>query len=172
MMNYNIHPILVHFPVALLFLYSIIKVLPLKKWFPDVAWKHIERALLFFGVLGALAADATGSLAQHLVHPNRQLVNAHSTFAGLSTFIYGVLLLGEIIAIINANYKRFVPVGFFQNVLNMLEKTLCHPIYSNLLAIVGFIAISITGLLGGVMVFGLTADPIAGMVVKLLGIHL
>ncbi|MCR4311379.1 MAG: hypothetical protein NUV54_02320 [Candidatus Taylorbacteria bacterium] len=51
-MTYNLHPIVVRFPIALLVLYSIIKVLPLFKWFPSVSWKHIELALPVFGVLG------------------------------------------------------------------------------------------------------------------------
>jgi hypothetical protein len=35
----------------------------------------------------------------------------------------------------------------------------------------GLLAISLTGLLGGVLVYGTSADPIAGLVLKLLGIN-
>lgn len=172
-MTYNIHPLFVHFPVAMLFIYSVIKVSPFKKWFPTVAWREIERVLLFVGVLGAFAALLTGDTAEHLVHPNRALVDAHSTFATISTFIYGALLVGEIAAIINA--KNFIYGKTWQRVseiLHFLETVLCNPIFSGILAALGFIAISITGMLGGTIAYGLTADPFAGTLLKLLGITL
>lgn len=163
-MSYNIHPIFVHFPIAMLFLYSIIKVLPFKKWFPAVAWRQIERALLVVGVLGAFAALATGDTAEHLLQPrpNRQLVEMHSTFGALATWIYGALLLGEIAAMskIKNSFVLFV------------ERVLCNPFFSGVLAALGFIAIAITGMLGGVIAYGLTADPIAPILLKLLGISL
>ena len=171
-MTYNIHPILVHFPIALLFLYSIIKILPFKKWFPNVQWNHIERALLSFGVLGAFAADATGSLAQHLVHPNHQLVDAHSTFAAWSTFLYCILLAGEVASVIRSEYGSKIHSKILHKLLALCEKILCNPIFSKIVALLGFVAISVTGLLGGTMVYGITADPLANIVLKLLGINL
>src|SRR5665213_2786655 len=111
-MAYNIHPILVHFPIALLFVYSIVKILPFEKWFPTVAWKHIERVLLLVGVLGAFAAYTTGETATHLFHPNRQLVHAHANFAGTATFLYCVLLGGEILAVFREKYQNIIPVSY------------------------------------------------------------
>ncbi len=154
-MTYNIHPLFVHFPIAFLFLYSIIKIVPFKKWLPNVSWKHIERVFLLVGFLGALAAIITGSIAKNLIHPNEQLVAAHATFALLTALIYGLLLLGEIISFFKAR-----------------ENFLCDGLISKLLALSGLMSISITGMLGGVMVYGLSADPLAGVVLKLLGINL
>jgi uncharacterized membrane protein len=172
-MTYNIHPIIVHFPVAMLFVYSIVKILPLKKWFPSVAWRDVERVLLVVGVLGAFAALATGDTAEHLVHPNRQLVDAHSTFAGIATFIYGALLVGGLVAIINAkNYVFGKGWQWLSAILRFVEKVLCNPAFSIVLAIAGFFAISITGMLGGTIAYGLTADPIAPLLLKALGITL
>ena len=166
-MTYNLHPIFVHFPIAMLFVYSLIKILPLKKWFPRVAWRQIERVLLVVGVLGAFAALATGDTAEHLVKPNHQLVDAHSTFAAVATWLYGALLLGEITAMVNVRLAAQKIV-----VLQFLECVLCHPLFSALLAFLALVAISITGLLGGVMAYGVTADPFANVVLKILGISL
>ena len=171
-MNYNIHPIFVHFPIALLFVYSIVKVLPFSKWFANVSWKSVERVLLVFGVLGAFAALATGDTAEHLTHPVRQLVEAHSTFAGIATWLYGLLLVGEIALVVNSQYKKFISSEMIQKFVNFVEKILCHPFFSNVLAVLGFVSITVTGLLGGVMVYGQTADPLAGIVLKILGINL
>lgn len=172
-MSYNIHPIFVHFPVAMLFVYSVIKILPLKRWFPAISWRDIERVLLVVGVLGAFAALATGDTAEHLVHPNRALVDAHSTFAGIATFIYTSLLVGEIAAILNAKDHTYGKVWrWLSQVLRFIEKVLCDRVFSIILAITGFVAISVTGMLGGVIAYGLTADPIAPLVLKILRINL
>lgn len=170
-MTYNIHPIFVHFPIALLFIYSLIKIFPFKKWFPRVSWKHIEILLLVVGVLGAFVAIYTGEIAKHLVNPSsRQLVRMHSLFATTSTWFYGLLLLGEILYFFNPliipklkSLKATSAFLFIQKILNNI-------FVSKGLAILGIIAISVTGLLGGVIVYGPYADPFAQIVLNLLGI--
>lgn len=169
-MNYNIHPMVVHFPIALLVIYTFIKVIPFKKWFPSFAWKNVEQVLLFFGVLGAFAASSTGEIAEHLVRPDHDLVETHAFFAAASTWLYGLLLLGEISAFLN---KKVIPknsINFVTKLFAIIEKVLCEKHISVLLAIFGLVSITITGLLGGVMVYGVTADPIAPIVLQILGL--
>lgn len=168
---YNIHPLFVHFPIALLFVYSGLRIVPMKRLFPLVAWSQVERALLFFGVLGAFAALATGETAEHLVRPNPALVEAHSFFAAMTTWLYGVLVAGEIIAILNWLIQKN-PNLTQPKWLISLEKFLRYPWLSVSIAIVAMIALMLTGLLGGVIVYGVSADPVAPMVLKLLGITL
>ena len=157
----------------MLLIYSVIKIVPLKKWFPRVAWRDIERVLLVVGVFGAFAALATGDTAEHLVHPNRALVGMHSTFAGIATIIYGALLAGEIAAVINVQkYVYGKSWKWVASILNFVEVVLCNPVFSAILALLGLVAISVTGLLGGTIAYGLTADPVAPFVLKILGITL
>lgn len=143
------------------------------RWFPKVGWKDIEHMVLVVGVLGAFAALATGDMAEHLARPNRNLVEMHSTFAALATWMYGALLVGE--AALLFRLHDFTPDSFFIRFKKgalILERLLCHPIASKVIAGLALIAISVTGLLGGVMVYGLSADPVAGFVVQLLGISM
>ena len=140
--------------------------------FPNASWKQIERALLVVGVLGAFAALATGDTAEHLAHPNRQLVEAHSTFAAVATWLYCVLLVGEVAAVLRVQYPKLISAPFLSKLCTLLEKVFCHPVFSRVLALLGFFAITMTGLLGGVMVYGVTADPLANSALKLLGITL
>ena len=156
-MAYNIHPILVHFPIALLVLYSLVKIIPWGRWFPSVAWKQIERILLVVGVIGAFFALATGETAEHLVRPQHDLVEMHSFFATLATWLYAALLVGEILA-------------FFKK-LPFIQKILCNVWLSGIVAIIALISISLAGLLGGVIVYGTTADPFANSVLKVLNIQ-
>lgn len=162
-MTYNIHPIFVHFPIALLLLYSLLKIIPFYKWFPGVAWKQIERVFLLLGVLGGFAALYTGESAEHLVRPDHDLVEMHSTFAVIAVWTYVALLVGEIIFFVSQ--KRTLP-----NILNSLGKILTNRLVSGVLSFLALIAISITGLLGGVIVYGTTADPLAAIILRLLGL--
>ena len=123
-------------------------------------------------MLGAFAALATGDTAEHLAHANRQLVDMHSTFGAAATWIYGALLLGEFAAVINAQNYAFKKWQFVPKLSKFLAKVLCNPSFAGILAFVGLIAISVTGMLGGVIAYGVTADPIAPFVLKVLGISL
>ncbi len=171
-MTYNLHPLFVHFPIALLFIYALIKIIPVQKWFPQISWRQIQRALLVFGVLGAFAALLTGDTAEHIFQPNRQLVNMHSTFAALSTWIFCALLLGELLSIVHSRINAKLHRVVLKRFIFSLERLLADRVFSIVLALIGLIAISITGLLGGVMVYGVSADPAASFVITLLGITL
>jgi uncharacterized membrane protein len=171
-MTYNIHPIIVHFPVALLFLYSIIKILPVQKWMPSVAWRDVERVFLVFGILGAMAANATGEVAENLVKPNHDLVEAHAMFASISTWLYGLLLVGEIFAVVNIKLIPKLQIPLLTKLGILVEKVFCHIGFSKIMAFFALITISITGMLGGAMVYGLSADPLVPLILKILGINL
>lgn len=171
-MTYNIHPLFVHFPIALLFLYSIIKILPLQRWFPDVLWKHIERALLVVGVAGGFAALSTGEIVEHLVRPNHDLVKTHALFASTAVWMYSLLLAGELLSLLLPWVTQKIKSPVVIKILVFFRDLLTHPILSTTLAILGLIAISLTGLLGGVMVYGISADPVTPFILKLLGLHL
>ena|SRR3989344_3113306 len=177
-MAYNIHPILVHFPIALLFLYSVIKILPFEKWLPNISWLQIQRFLLLIGVLGIFGALQTGEIAEELTRANSQLVEMHALFANATAWFYGLLLTGEILAFLNIKIftnPKYSFIANYSNIINILaslQKLINHKILSKVLALFGLISITITGLLGGVIVYGTTADPLAGTVLKLLGISL
>ncbi len=171
-MTYNIHPIIVHFPVALLFLYSFIKIVPFKKWIPSFSWDSVLRALLFFGILGAFAAYMTGDTARALFGPSRSIVEAHESFASISIFIYTVLLIREFLPVFKAKYFEKIKSEEIKKIILLVEKVLTQKALSKILAFLGLVSITITGMLGGIMVYGLSADPIAPLVLKILGLQL
>lgn len=162
-MTYNIHPIFVHFPIALLLIYSLLKIIPFYKWFPNVAWRQIERVFLLLGVLGGFISLYTGEIAEHLVRPDHDLVEMHSAFATISVWLYVALLLGELIMILSTRYT-------LPEFIKKLGGFLTNRWVSIVIAFCALVTISITGLLGGVLVYGNSADPIAPFVLKLLGL--
>jgi hypothetical protein len=169
-MQYNLHVIVVHFPVALLFMYSVIKILPFRKFFPRVEWRQIERFLLIFGMLGILASFTTGQASRRLVAPQRDLVHMHTNFASATAWFYGLLLGGEVFAVLNRavfNRLKIRPLSWLGETI---EKILCQPALSWFLALAGLICLTITGALGGAMAFGLSADPMTPYILKMLGL--
>lgn len=171
-MTYDIHPILVHFPIALLVVYSAIKLLPMKRWMPSVSWNDIEVALLVAGVAGAFASLATGETAEQISRPDHALVETHSMFASLATWLYGALLAGEIVVFLRTRFPALVAKwSIIAKLFHLIEQVLYQNTFAKVVAFFALIAITVTGLLGGVMVYGTTADPIAGFVLKLLGLQ-
>lgn len=170
-MTYDLHPIFVHFPIALLFIYSLLKIAPLVKFLTKISWAHIRQALLVFGFLGALAALTTGEIAEELNNPVHDVVEMHSFFAALSTWLYGLLLGSEFLPIINPMLTKVNALKFVLPVTLTVEKILSNKWLAGILAIAALLAILLTGLLGGVMVYGTSADPLAPIVLNLLGIN-
>jgi hypothetical protein len=169
-MTYNIHPLFVHFPIAFLVVYSVIKFLPVEKWITSISWRPIQRLLLVVGVLGAFVSNSTGEMAEHLVKADHDLVEMHAFFAGASTWIYGILLVGEILFLLNRYFTTKNIQTPINKILISIEKIINQKILSSTLALIGLIAIFMTGLLGGVIVYGVSADPIAPFVLRLLGL--
>jgi hypothetical protein len=171
-MTYDIHPIVVHFPIALLFLYSVIKILPLDKWLPRVSWRDIERFLLFIGVIGAFIARTTGEMIGGDAPSGNKLLEMHELFASITLWLYGILLVGEIFAIFNGSFIAKLNIAPLSKIGNLIEKIICNKYLSILIAILALVSITVTGMLGGVMVHGLSADPFAPMVLNMLGISI
>lgn len=169
-MTYNIHPLLVHFPIAFFLLYSLLRIVPLGRWMPEVSARYVRIIVLLAGVLGAFMASATGEVAEHLARPDRGIAEAHAFFAAASTWVYALLFIGEVLAVLRPYLVAKFPELPFGKVLSMLEQVLTQPAIVAILVIVGIVSISVTGLLGGVMVYGTTADPLAPAVLRILGL--
>jgi len=171
-MTYNLHPIFVHFPIALLSLYSVLAILPFRKWFPRVNWRDILFVLLVTGFFGAYLSSVTGEVAEHIVRVDRSILNAHTFFAAASMWFYGLLFLGEALRVLDQKIKKITIISFAFTFIDKVRNILQNRVIIFLLAIFGFISIFITGLLGGVMVYGTSADPLAPVVLRLLGISI
>lgn len=183
----NIHPILVHFPVALLTIYSIMELIRWKKITNQPYWFYVKAVVICIGGLGALAALSTGDTAveglrQGLFTPAvtdyMPVVHLHETFADISIAIFGLLAASYLITWINQsnfagwlstnNLTKTLRLPILWRVLGKIAAIIQKPALLILLAIVGLIAITITGGLGGVLVFGPDADPFFKVIYQLL----
>ena len=163
-MDIDLHPIVVHFPIALLTLYSVLEVLRL----PFIArqmWIFYTKALLLIvGFIGTYAAIETGERAAESFEgtPTMQVVELHERFANFSFVVYGVLAMLYLIAWIHRDGfdakcpKALLPV--WKVALKVSSFLWKWPVLV-LLALLGFVLLSITGAFGGALVYGPDAAP-------------
>lgn len=169
LLTMNLHPIIVHFPIALLTVYSILECL---RWtqLTNESWNHGTKSLLLIlGTIGTVAAIGSGSVAAEVFEgtPTMRLVELHAAFANLSLVLYGILML-TYIAEESRRRKWITKVPKFLQKLGVYFEqffcTLFRPWFLILFSILGFIALAVTGALGGALVYGPDADPIVSLV--------
>jgi len=166
----NIHPIFVHFPIALLAIYSVLEMIHFRKVMHKIEFFYIKFSLLFFGTVGAFLSLATGDSAEELHRDVWQLVEVHSTFAGITTFVYCILLAVYVFDWVNLEYGEKLSASkyskFWHWKKNIIEKIFNGPVII-ILAVLGFVTLFITGALGGAIVYGPLGDPFTAFVYKI-----
>jgi uncharacterized membrane protein len=172
----NLHPIFVHFPIALLTLYSIAEFLRFKKLNGRPWWFYFKTIVVVIGELGAIAALITGDTAKQAYRGNqvaRHIISVHSDWAVITSVIYGVVALAYFLVFLERegffgflrkklqtdpqenSYARILSVFSLTTAFaaRALESWIMIP-----LALLGFIAVTITGALGGSVVYGSQTD--------------
>lgn len=167
----NLHPLFVHFPIAFLVLYSSAELVPSKTLRAHHSFFFIKLTLLVAGVFGAWLSLMSGDAIEHMfgndAEKNRILA-AHAFWASACTTAYAILAGVYIIEWIRGKTfllpKMILPAW---NVLLTLQSFLYRHWVRIVLAAFGFIAISLTGALGGALVHGIHVDPVVYWIYKL-----
>lgn len=168
----DIHPIFVHFPIALMTIYAIAEIVSFTKLKETAYWFYVKAVLVISGTLFAFLSLNTGETAEHLANKTlRPLIETHSKYANASTWIFGFLALVYVISWIgktsmsqklyNSGYAKIWNIK-----LKGAEWVLGSPIML-ILSIVGLATITITGALGGAIVYGPEIDPIVSFIYHL-----
>ncbi len=166
------HPLVVEFPRALLTVYADLEfafLLPVVRKFP---WnEYVKAAFLFFGVAGAGMAVISGETAQHIVRAadpsKRQLIQLHSSYADITTFIFCILVAAYALKLLLDLWPaegRQSPVFKLSQGFQPLTVFILSTPVRLFLALAGLIGISITGALGGALVYGASIDPFVSFV--------
>jgi uncharacterized membrane protein len=159
----NIHPIFVHFPIALLTIYSAFEILRFH-WLTSQSWyQPVKIAFLFAGTLGATAALITGEMAEGLIGGVYHIVEVHQLFAKITALIFGILCVHYLALVATPRYGEKHPW------LVSIQKAFPAPILI-ILAVLGLASITITGAIGGAMVFGPDNDPLTSLIIRMLGL--
>lgn len=163
----NIHPLFVHFPIAFLTVYAIVEVVRAKK-FLALSWlQNTKLVLLLVGVAGAFLALGTGDFGEREFAAARAIINVHETFATITTTIFCVLLVNYLITGIDTIWGTQITSTSFGKVwlyfVKILRVVFSGPVLV-MLALAGLLAVTITGALGGAIVYGPDADPVVHFV--------
>jgi uncharacterized membrane protein len=150
----NLHPIFVHFPIGLLTLYVLLELIRIKRITGKPYWMNTKAILAVFGFLGAVAAYITGPEVEGGAP---RILEMHESFATATLLIFGILALHYVL--------RWARHEGIHHRIPMLPDWIVI-----MLAIFGLVAITITGGLGGAMVYGTNFDPFMAPVFRMLGI--
>jgi len=139
----NIHPLFVHFPIALLSLFFITDLLG--SLFSKLAWRQFASGLLYIGTASAIVTVIAGFQAAHAISHNNMvhtIMLRHQAF-GLSVTVIALIL----------SLRRYFAADTF-----LAGKTIGHLSLSALLVIL----LTLGADLGGLMVYqyGVAVKPI------------
>ncbi|MDB4939888.1 MAG: hypothetical protein JWO40_313 [Candidatus Doudnabacteria bacterium] len=169
----NVHPIFVHFPIALLSTYGILELIRFKKITSQAYWFYIKATLVILGTLAAYVAAEFGDIAKGLIvnSGNRTLISNHENWAQNSIIIFTIIAVCYAIEWLNkatlTNFKSPTIIRIW-NWLTKIQHWIIDTPVVIILAIAGVIAITITGSLGGTIVYGKGNDPITDWIVSLI----
>lgn len=173
----NIHPLVVHFPIALLIVYTLCEIVRFRAVQAKPFWFYLKAFLVIVGSVAAIVTLQTGELAEEALResgnaggPN-PLIEAHSLFANIATWVYAFIALMYVIAWIHREKPNFFASFHFLSVRWLFVRKVGRVLFSApvliVLALVGLVAISVTGALGGAIVYGKDFDPFAAFVYNL-----
>lgn len=174
----NIHPIFVHFPVALLTLYALMEFIRFKALTRHPAWFYVKGFLVMSGAISALIARQTGELIEDQFRgsPQHNLLEMHALWANVTVVLFGFLTVLYVAAFVRRDLMQAPLIG------RLVSLPLISLIFSILvyafefvtrgalilfIALFGLIAITITGGLGGALVYGPDIDPVVSLIYHL-----
>ena len=136
----KIHPVVIHFPVAIFSLYALLEIVNL--FFEDTKYHKWINSFLLLGVVAGVTAVLTGNQAasnlkniSSVTENIKELIEEHETYATLTMWYFTILLAARFYL---TNKKKFT---------KMLKVTFV------ILAIVGLFLIYETGEHGGKLVY-------------------
>lgn len=167
----NLHPILIHFPIALLTVYAVLEVgrvpaMTRKSW-----WFPVKSALLIIGSAASVPTYVSGWLLERDVAAAGEVpkqLAIHGDFALYTVLCFGLLALAHLVYTLRATpaFARLphaLGTGLLRGATAILKPAVSIP-----LAILGLLLVTATGALGGAMIYGPDTDPVARVLYDLL----
>jgi len=163
----NVHPLLVHFPIAFFITYSLFELIPFKLVKKQVYWFHIKAILVILGVLGAFVAGITGKLAEASYPGLKYLIKLHSSINELASAVFVLIAFAYFISWLKKSNISFSKLGGLSKLILSYENIVLETPLIYFFAITGLLLISIGGALGGAIAYGPDFDPFTHFIYSL-----
>lgn len=125
---------------------------------------YVKAILVIAGTVGAFAAVQTGEIARGLIEDDSldALLDLHKNFATFTLHLFSFIAIAYIFAWLKRDGQNLwlkIPSGITK-VFDYYSQFVLYPPLVIILSIIGVIAITITGALGGAVVYGPEGDPV------------
>lgn len=169
----NIHPIFVHFPIALLSIYAVMELLRFRRLMSLKGWRYVKATFLVLGILGGFAAVFTGDFGREAFPMERGIIEVHETVAQLTVSIFSLLALYYIVDLFDEFYGMKIRASRYAKLFEVsvrIKDRLFEGWFVSALALIGFILLFLTGALGARIVYGENGDIFTQLVSRLFGL--
>lgn len=169
------HPLVVHFPIALLTLYSLVECVRWRR-IPFSLLTPIKAFLVVIGSASAFVARFTGELTAGTAR--NPVLAAHNFWGDVTTWVYAIIALSYLLMITGqAGWLARIEESRLSNSvakqwlsqLGRLAKKFISTGWIIPLALAGLVAVTVTGALGASMIYGPNVDPIVQIIYQLYG---
>lgn len=161
----NIHPIVVHFPIALLMIYGVCELIRFKIISEKPYWFYIKAFLVIVGILSAFAAYQAGDAIEHQFEAEHgDVMRVHADFAALSIVIFGIVAASYFVAWMNRVRQLSLPLW---GLATRIQKLVLETPAVIILALAGLVAIAITGALGAAIAHGTDSDIFVNFIYRI-----
>jgi uncharacterized membrane protein len=163
----NVHPLLVHFPVALLTIYALLELLRFTRITALPYTFYVKATFVIIGTASSYAAYLSGLLIgpQFMQGSLTKLVQMHGFFAMLTAVLYTVIALAYLFAWLKRADALKSPR--LQRFGDRADRFVMSG-WSVLTALIGLTLVTITGALGGAIAYGPDIDPFVSVIYTIL----
>ena len=160
----NIHPLLVHFPIGLLTLYTFFEVARVRVLTKQSYYFPLKAILVIFGTIGGVASILSGLWikSSFMIGGDIGVVMAHEDMGYRTMVVYGCIAVIYFFQWIERSMPQSAVVQHIVvKTAIRWSRTLAKPAFLVVLSIIGFTLLSLTGALGGSIALGPETDPFA-----------
>lgn len=165
----NVHPLLVHFPIAFLSLYALLELLRFTVFTKQPYWFYLKAVLLFMGVFSAGLAILAGLLIEQQFSNQGALLVLHKNINEIASFLFAVLAFSYLVSWLERTREFKMPSSLksFWKLSLWIKHITLETWFLYVIVLAAFFLITIGSALGGIIVYGPNLDPFTQFIYRI-----